>query len=217
MKTLQANPAVLVVLLAVAFLFGCARKKPVLVMPQEQPSAAAPEPTPQPVEPQQPADSQAPVADISQNQPEKQEPDKGKTKRTKRRATAKKAPPAPAASGEKPVEVSRNSGSKQVIRDDKADPPPGSAQTSSSGQISPAPTPSDAAQDQATTEQLLQSAEAQLSGIKRQLSKDEEAILAQTKEFIAQSRKAATENDLVRAHNLAVKARLLSDELAKQH
>jgi hypothetical protein len=40
---------------------------------------------------------------------------------------------------------------------------------------------------------------------------------AQTKEFIVQSRKATTENDLVRAHNLAVKARLLSDELVKQH
>jgi hypothetical protein len=216
MKRLQPNPAVLVVLLAVTLLFGCTRKKPVLVMPKEPPPAATPEPTPQPAEPQ-PSDAQAPAANTSQNQPEQQETDKNKTKRTRPRAATKKAAPAPTPSGEKTAEVARNSGSKQIIRDDKADPPPGSAQTPGSGQISPAPTPSDAALDQAATEQLLQSTEAQLNGIKRQLSKDEEAMLAQTREFITQSRKAANENDLVRAHNLAVKARLLSDELAKQH
>lgn len=39
---------------------------------------------------------------------------------------------------------------------------------------------------------------------------------AQIKEFISQSRKATTENDPARAHTLAVKARLLSDDLVKQ-
>jgi hypothetical protein len=62
----------------------------------------------------------------------------------------------------------------------------------------------------------LASAETNLNGINRQLSKDEEAMRAQIKEFINQSRKATTENDLARAHNLAVKAHLLSDELIKQ-
>jgi len=38
----------------------------------------------------------------------------------------------------------------------------------------------------------------------------------QIREFIKQSRTAITENDLARAHTLAVKARLLSDELVKQ-
>jgi hypothetical protein len=38
----------------------------------------------------------------------------------------------------------------------------------------------------------------------------------QIKEFINQSRKATTENDPARAHILAVKARLLSDDLVKQ-
>jgi hypothetical protein len=41
-------------------------------------------------------------------------------------------------------------------------------------------------------------------------------MLAQIREFISQSRKATTENDPERAHNLAVKARVLSDELVKQ-
>jgi hypothetical protein len=39
---------------------------------------------------------------------------------------------------------------------------------------------------------------------------------AQIREFIKQSRNATTENDPARAHTLAVKARLLSDELVKQ-
>ena len=55
-----------------------------------------------------------------------------------------------------------------------------------------------------------------MNGIKRQLNKDEEVMLAQIREFITQSRKATTENDPERAHNLAVKARVLSDELVKQ-
>lgn len=211
MKLLQIKPAVLALFITMAFLSGCTRKKPVLVMPQEQPPTAAPEPTPQPAEPQQPTDSQTLSANGDQSQPAKQEPDKSKTKPARRRAAAKKSASQPAASGDKPAEVAKNIPPKQIIRDDKADPPP------SSGQISPAPTLADAMHDQATTEQLLQSTEAQLNGIKRQLSKEEEAMRTQTKEFIAQSRKAATENDLVRAHNLAVKARLLSDELVKQH
>jgi len=211
MKTPRTKTIVLTLFVAAGLLSGCTRKKPVLVMPQQQPPTAAPEPTPQPAEPQQPTDQQAPQANDDQNKTVKLEPAKSKPKRTKRRATAKKNGPTPAASGEKPAEVAKATPSKQVIRDDKTESP------SNSGQISPAPTPADITHDQATTDQLLQSSEAQLNSIKRQLSKEEEAMLAQTKEFIAQSRKAKTENDLVRAHNLAVKARLLSDELVKQH
>ena len=83
-------------------------------------------------------------------------------------------------------------------------------------QISPGPTPADGGNNQTSTDQLLQGAEANLNGITRTLSKDEEAMRAQIKEFIKQSRTATTENDPARAHTLAVKARLLSDELVKQ-
>ena len=94
---------------------------------------------------------------------------------------------------------------------EKTEQPPPSA-----GQISPGPTPADAAHSQTSTDLLLQGAEANLNTINRQLSKDEESMRAQIKDFISQSHKATTENDLARAHNLAVKARLLSDELVKQ-
>lgn len=82
--------------------------------------------------------------------------------------------------------------------------------------IAPGPTPANPANDQVSTDQLLQNAESNLNGIKRQLNPDEETMRAQIRVFISQSRKAITENDPARAHILAVKARLLSEELVKQ-
>jgi hypothetical protein len=111
-------------------------------------------------------------------------------------------------SGDK-SEVAHNNPPKKII---PAEPSPTPQQT---GQISPGPTPA-GGNSQISTDQLLQSAEANLNGITRTLSKDEEAMRAQIREFIKQSRTATTENDPARAHTLAVKARLLSDELVKQ-
>jgi len=66
-----------------------------------------------------------------------------------------------------------------------------------------------------TTEQLLQSTQTNLNSINRPLSPDEQAMVAQIKEYMTQSRDATKSSDNVRAHNLALKARLLSDELVK--
>ncbi|HYY69629.1 MAG TPA: hypothetical protein VE734_07845, partial [Terriglobales bacterium] len=57
--------------------------------------------------------------------------------------------------------------------------------------------------------------QANLNSINRSLSSDEQAMVAQIKDYMAQSRKASADSDSVRAHNLALKARLLSDELVK--
>jgi hypothetical protein len=65
------------------------------------------------------------------------------------------------------------------------------------------------------TEQLLQAAEGNLRKVTRQLSDGEEAMLRQARNYIAQSRSASQDGDLERAYNLAMKARLLSGELAK--
>jgi len=67
----------------------------------------------------------------------------------------------------------------------------------------------------ASTEQLLESTDANLRSIKRLLSSDEESIVAQVRDYVTQSKQATKDGDLVRAHNLALKAHLLSDELAK--
>ncbi|HEY6304983.1 MAG TPA: hypothetical protein VI488_00830, partial [Candidatus Angelobacter sp.] len=63
----------------------------------------------------------------------------------------------------------------------------------------------------------LQNTEASLNGIKRQLSPDEQAVVTQIRDFMNQSRQATKANDLTRAYNLAMKARLLADDLAKRH
>jgi hypothetical protein len=66
-----------------------------------------------------------------------------------------------------------------------------------------------------TTAQLVQSTEDNVRSLTRRLTEDDKSVLEQIKSFLAQSRSATVENDLVRAHNLALKAHLLSDELAR--
>jgi hypothetical protein len=170
-------------------------------MPQEPPPTATPQATPTPAEAEAQPAQQPPEAQPTAT-PAEQPKTAEKTKPKHTRHAAGKKP------GEKP-EVAHNNPRKII----PAEPAPTPAQT---GQISPGPTPSDTAHSQTSTDQLLQGAEANLNGITRTLSKDEEAMRAQIREFIKQSRTATTENDPARAHTLAVKARLLSDELVKQ-
>jgi len=210
MKPLRLSPAAFALLLLALISSGCEHKKPVLVMPQQPPPTAAPQPTATPA----PADAQ-PAEQQQEPQPtatpaeQPKTAEKAKTRQGRHAAARKPTTPA---GGEKPgTELARNNSSKRIVPAEKAEPTP-----PATGQISPGPTPADAAHSQISTDQLLQGAEANLNGITRQLSKDEEAMRAQSREFIKQSRAAITENDLVRAHTLAVKARLLSDELVKQ-
>jgi len=204
MKTLRLNPAAAGVLLLALMTAGCEHKKPVLVMPQQPPPTATPQAAPTPVEaeaqPAQQPEAQPTPTPAEQPQTAGKTAEKTKSKHP-RHAAAKKP-------GEKP-EVAHNT-PKKIIPAEPAPTPP------QAGQISPGPTPADGGNSQASTDQLLQGAEANLNGITRTLSKDEEAMRARIREFIKQSRTAITENDLARAHTLAVKARLLSDELVKQ-
>lgn len=204
MKPLRLSIAAVVLMLLLGISLGCQHKKPVLVMPQQPPATAAPQPTPTPEPTTQAADQ--PLVPVPAPTPAEQ-PKTAETPKPKhgRHAAAKK--PSPSAGGE----VAKNTPPKtKIIPAEKTEP------ATSIGQISPGPTPADAAHSQASTDQLLQSAETNLNSITRQLSKDEEAMRTQIKEFIKQSRTATTENDPARAHNLAVKARLLSDDLVKQ-
>ena len=204
MKTLRLNPAVAAVLFLALISTGCEHRKPVLVMPQQPPPTATPQATPTPA-----AAETQPSEQPQQTQPAPTPDDESKTgekpaEKTKPKHTHHTATKKP--SGEK-SEVARNTTGKKVI---PAEPVP------TPQSISPGTTPADGGNNQASTDQLLQGAEANLNGITRALSKDEEATRAQIREFIKQSRTATTENDPARAHTLAVKARLLSDELVKQ-
>lgn len=65
------------------------------------------------------------------------------------------------------------------------------------------------------TAQLLQAAESNLRRVTRSLSDGEQAMMRQVRNYISQSRTATHDGDLERAYNLAMKANLLSVELAK--
>ena len=67
-----------------------------------------------------------------------------------------------------------------------------------------------------TTEKLLASTEDNLKKTEgQQLSSNQQEMVTQIRQFMAQSKAATAAGDLNRARNLALKANLLSDELAK--
>ena len=204
MKPLRLNAAAIALMLLLGISLGCQHKKPIPVMPQQPPATAAPQPSPTPEPAAQAAEQ--PIVPAPEPTPAEQPKTAEKAKPNHGRHGAAKKPSTSAGG-----EAAKNTAPKKtVVPADKID------SSTAMGQISPGPTPSDATHSQTPTDQLLQGAEANLNSITRQLSKDEEAMRTQIQEFIAQSRKATRENDPARAHNLAVKARLLSDDLVKQ-
>jgi hypothetical protein len=194
--------------LVLALLAGCAAKKtagPPLPPSQTPAAAATPEPTPQPT-PTPEQQSQLPAQGTPPPEPEQaqsttakndKKPNNGKQHGNKKSA--------PSSGGN---QTAKNSPPKIVVRPD-AEPP------ASGGQISPGGT--DIARGEPSTEQLLQSTETNLTNLKGQLSSDEQATVTQIRDFINQSRQATKENDGIRAHNLALKAHLLCDDLIKRH
>ena len=65
------------------------------------------------------------------------------------------------------------------------------------------------------TENLLRNSQGKLGQISRNLSDGEQGMLRQARNYIAQSNQALQSGDVERAYNLAVKANLLANELAK--
>lgn len=203
-------PVLLVLLFALAGFSGCARKKPVLVMPTEQPPATAPTPAPEAQsQPQQtPEPAAQPSDQDSGNVPAETPAEKAKKK--PRHGGLRKPSPAERSG----TQTAQNN--KKVINEDAGGTPEKPSPSTTPAPISPAISPGDAARAQTITDQLLQSTENNLSGIKRQLSNDEQAIVAQIRNFVTQSRQAIKDNDPMRARNLALKANLLSNELVKK-
>src|SRR5262249_1218148 len=213
MTPLRANSTLLLCLASV-LLTGCPGKKPVAAAPPPPPApVATPEPTPQPAQTQAqnqdspPATQGTPPPDVGQEQAA-EKPDKARPKNGKTHTPAKKTAAPPQNTGRN-VETGRNTTPRIIIKPDGTETAP------ASGTISPG-AQGDSTRNEATTEQLLQGAENTLNNLKRQLSKEEEAIVTQIRDFANQSRQATRENDSARAHNLARKAYLLSDDLAKR-
>jgi hypothetical protein len=83
--------------------------------------------------------------------------------------------------------------------------------------LSPGPNPQTPQQREAT-DKLLAASDVNLTKISgRSLSADEQETVKQIKSYMEQAKTAAETGDVQRAYNLAVKANLLSAELAKGH
>jgi hypothetical protein len=210
MISVRTSPWLYLGLMAAMLCFGCSQKKAAVAVPQTP--SAAPQPTPQPAA--EPAQNQQPEASATQGTPPPEpQPETAQSQSTPAgektdSAKAKTAKPAHPSGKKASLDNNRNH-TRTTVKSD-AEPAP------ATGPISPSLSGAEVAHNQTITDQLLQSTEATLSGIKRQLSPDEQAIVTQIKDYMNQSRVATKANDLTRAYNLALKARLLSDDLAKR-
>ena len=84
-----------------------------------------------------------------------------------------------------------------------------SAPVSAIGQLSSG----DPADTRQQTDALILATERQLNGINRQLSDQDAKTAAQIREFLKQAREALTSGDIDGAHTLAIKAKVLLEEL----
>lgn len=189
-------------ILALALLIvlsGCKKKKPNVPPPQQQaPTITQPQQ-------QQPSVQQPPVQPTPQPQtqppaPTTQQQPAAPTTATKPKPKTHKHPVA-----KKPVEPKSN---KSVVKD--------GGENSPGGQLSASIPSDEASRQRQTTAQLRQTTENNLKSITRQLSGDEQSMVQQIRTYLLQSRAADNDGDTERAYNLALKARLLSDELVKQ-
>jgi hypothetical protein len=72
------------------------------------------------------------------------------------------------------------------------------------------------ASEQSSTSELSAATEESLKQMEgRQLNSSQQEMMAQVQQYMEQSKSAVAAGDLDLAHNLALKARLLSDELVK--
>lgn len=208
MKIFQIKTSLIFASWALLLAFGCPKKRPP-IPPQEQP------PTISTVE-QHPQQEPQPQNPPQQNTQPAQEPEQATNKPPEKTAPPKHPKPrpikkAPSESDKNQVEIAKNTLPEQPVPPRVVIQEGGSnTQSGQSGANSPG-------SDQATTQQLLDSAENNIRNIKRQLSTNEQSMLEQIRDYIKQSKKASSDGDQVGAYKLAVKAHLLSDDLVKNH
>lgn len=160
--------------------------------------ATAPVPAQPPTsEPQteqtQTAPSETPKATTPQSQTKSTSASK-KKKHRKRAPTATKQAPDPG---------------KRVVRNGSTEEPV--------IQLSPGLSDNQASSERQNTTQLLTTADTNLQKISgRQLDTTQQDVVSQIRKYMEQSKEAEITGDLQRAHNLALKARLLSDDLVRQ-
>ncbi len=175
-------------------LAGCHKQKPVTPIPAVQAPTITPQPLP-------------PLPEIATAVPARSQPTKGDSGARTTQSNAK--PPHHFHSKPKPS-AGTPSG---VIAENRA-------ANSSPPKVSPEPVISTSPgqgddHDRLTTQQLLDATDRSLLALRRQLSQDETNTVQQIRSYQKDAREALKAEDLTRAHNLALKAHLLSDALAR--
>ena len=164
---------------------------------QGNPPGSAPSPAPA----EQIPTNQVPTNQVPGNQVPGKPAAEVKPGAARKRKRAQKKPPPPATGNQEPK--------KTVVQKGSTLEP--------ATQLTPGITEEQAARQRQTTRDLLSSTNANLQKLNtRLLSGDEQATVAQIREFIEQSNVADKAGDLPRAYKLAVKAHLLSDALVQQ-
>lgn len=107
---------------------------------------------------------------------------------------------------------------KKTVVENTPPPAPASQQPAPQpqGPLTASVSHKDALQQKVDTQQLLSATENNLRSINRALSDDEQVMVAHIRSYMKQAENATGDGDLERAYNLALKARLLSDELVKK-
>jgi hypothetical protein len=180
--------------------------------PQSQDSSTAPQKA---EKSSAPSSQPAPASTPAQSSPAPPTTHKGRWRRKKRAATtdctnstgARKGPESAGAT-DSPKASGGSSTAKTVVRDGGTSEP--TVQLKGDGSSGRGSHQGD------TAEQLLASTEDKLKKTEgQQLSSNQQEMVTQIRQFMDQSKAAAAAGDLNRARNLALKANLLSDELAK--
>jgi hypothetical protein len=168
--------------------------------PTEQDSAQPAEQKTESTPVQTPPATTAPSAD---EKPAVIEPQKPKTAAAK--TVAKKRRPRPK---KVPVDQPADTPKKIIVNNGGAPDP--------TVQLAPGVNPEAASRQRQSTNLLLSTTESNLKATEgRQLNPSQQDTMTQVREYMKQAKASADAGDLQRAHNLAFKAKLLSDELAK--
>jgi outer membrane biosynthesis protein TonB len=186
-----------------AFPGTCKKKKPEVPPPQAQAPTATQEPQPQ-----------TPPAATEQAPPQTEE--KKTEENPAQTAPAKKPKPKPRSTTKKTQpEMKKTTPPASATTTTK---PPAQQQPSApeSGQLTASLSGTEAARRRQETAQLLAGTDGELKGITRTLTSDEQNIVLQIRGYMQQAQAADKDGDLDRARNLAMKAKLLADDLAKK-
>ncbi len=193
MKSATLRLVVLLALPLCLLLAGCHKKKP--PVPQ-QANAPTIEPSTQPTTtPVTPPATTTTTTTTTQPQPQPTPPPKPSATKTKKTHAEKK------------TQTPTNTAKNRTTVVNEAGTTENKVPQISAGTTDPTLHPQ-------TTAQLLDATDTNLKNLHRTLTSDEQAMVQQIQDFEKQSREATAQGDTVRAYNLALKAHLLSDELA---